>query len=194
MFYYNEIGGSMFYTIRRIRRVDPAARNYLEIILLYPGVHALGWYRISRFFYQLHLIFIAKIIMSIGRLFTGIEIHPAARIGKGLFIDHGLGVVIGETSTIGNNVTIFQGVTLGGRGNETTKKRHPTLCDGVMVAAGAKVLGPITIGKDAKVGANAVVLKDVPAFATAVGIPARIILSEEREAISDDLCSLEDKR
>jgi len=183
----------MFYTLRRIRRVDPAARNVIEILLLYPGVHALGWYRISRFFYQLHLIFIAKVFMSIGRFFTGIEIHPAARIGKGLFIDHGLGVVVGETTTIGNDVTIFQGVTLGGRGNETEKKRHPTLCDGVMIAAGAKVLGPITIGKEAKIGANAVVLKDVPAFATAVGVPARIIPKEERESITDDLCSLYEK-
>lgn len=184
----------MFYTLQRIRRVDPAARNYLEILFFYPGLHALGWYRIARLFYQLRLIFIAKIFMSIGRFFTGIEIHPGARIGKGLFIDHGLGVVIGETTTIGNDVTIFQGVTLGGRGNETEKKRHPTLCDGTMIAAGAKVLGPITIGKEAKVGANAVVLKDVPAFATAVGIPARIILKEERESIGDDVCSLDDKR
>jgi serine O-acetyltransferase len=184
----------MFYTLRRIRRIDPAARNYFEIVLLYPGVHALGWYRIARFFYQIRFVLIAKIVMSIGKFFTGIEIHPGARIGKGLFIDHGLGVVIGETTTIGNDVTMFQGVTLGGRGNETTAKRHPTICDGAMIAAGAKVLGPITVGKDAKIGANAVVLKDVPAFATAVGIPARIILKDERETIQDDVCSLDEKR
>jgi serine O-acetyltransferase len=183
----------MLYTIQRIRRVDPAARNILEIILLYPGLHALGWYRVAHFFYKIRLILLAKVLMNLGKVLTGIEIHPAAKIGKGLFIDHGLGVVIGETTIIGNDVTIFQGVTLGGRGNETTKKRHPTLCDGVMVAAGAKVLGPITIGREAKIGANAVVLADVPPYATAVGIPARIILKEERKSITDDVCSLDEK-
>jgi serine O-acetyltransferase len=184
----------MFYTIQRIRRVDPAARNTLEVLLLYPGLHALGWYRVANFVYKLRLVLLAKVLMNLGKLLTGIEIHPAAKIGKGLFIDHGLGVVIGETAVIGRDVTIFQGVTLGGRGNETTKKRHPTICDGAMIAAGAKVLGPITIGKEAKVGANAVVLTDVPAYATAVGIPARIILKEERVKLTDDVCSLDEKR
>jgi len=184
----------MFYTIQRIRRVDPAARNTLEVLLLYPGLHALGWYRVANLVYKLRLVLLAKVLMNLGKLLTGIEIHPAAKIGKGLFIDHGLGVVIGETTVIGRDVTIFQGVTLGGRGNETTKKRHPTICDGAMIAAGAKVLGPITIGKEAKVGANAVVLTDVPAYATAVGIPARIILKEERVKLTDDVCSLDEKR
>jgi len=184
----------MFYTIQRIRRVDPAARNVLEVVLLYPGLHALGWYRVANVVYKLRLVLLAKLLMNLGKLLTGIEIHPAAKIGKGLFIDHGLGVVIGETTVIGRDVTIFQGVTLGGRGNETTKKRHPTICDGAMIAAGAKVLGPITIGKEAKVGANAVVLTDVPAYATAVGIPARIILKEERVKLTDDVCSLDEKR
>jgi serine O-acetyltransferase len=182
----------MFYTIQRIRRVDPAARNILEVILLYPGLHALGWYRIAHLLYQIKLILLAKLLMNLAKVLTGIEIHPAARIGKGLFIDHGMGVVIGETTTIGNDVTIFQGVTLGGRGNETAKKRHPTICDGAMIASGAKVLGPITIGKEAKVGANAVVLKDVPAYATAVGIPARIVIKEELASLTEDICSLED--
>ena len=184
----------MFYTIQRIRRVDPAARNTLEVLLLYPGLHALGWYRVANLVYKLRLVLFAKIFMNLGKWLTGIEIHPAAKIGKGLFIDHGLGVVIGETTVIGRDVTFFQGVTLGGRGNETTKKRHPTICDGAMIAAGAKVLGPITIGKEAKVGANAVVLTDVPAYATAVGIPARIILKEERVKLTDDVCSLDEKR
>jgi serine O-acetyltransferase len=184
----------MFYTIQRIRRVDPAARNVLEVVLLYPGLHALGWYRVANVVYKLRLVLLAKLLMNLGKLLTGIEIHPAAKIGKGLFIDHGLGVVIGETTVIGRDVSIFQGVTLGGRGNETTKKRHPTICDGAMIAAGAKVLGPITIGKEAKVGANAVVLTDVPAYATAVGIPARIILKEERVKLADDVCSLDEKR
>ena len=181
----------MFYTIKRIRKSDPAAKSYLEVLLTYPGLHVLYWYRISRFFYLIKLHLLAKLIMNIGKFLTSIEIHPGARIGKGLFIDHGIGVVIGETTVIGNNVTIYQGVTLGGRGNETTVKRHPTLCDGVMIAAGAKVLGDIQIGKDAKVGANAVVLTDVPAGATAVGIPARIILKENKPENFDEICSLE---
>ena len=184
----------MFYTIKRIRQSDPAAKSYLEVVLTYPGLHVLFWYRIARFFYLVRLQLLAKIIMNIGTFLTRIEIHPGAKIGKGLFIDHGFGVVIGETTVIGNNVTIYQGVTLGGRGNETTTKRHPTLCDGVMIAAGAKVLGDIQIGKDAKVGANAVVLVDVPAGATAVGIPARIILKEDRPSNIDEICSLEETR
>jgi serine O-acetyltransferase len=184
----------MLYTIKRIRQRDPAAKSYLEVILTYPGLHVLFWYRIARFFYLVRLQLLAKIIMNIGTFLTRIEIHPGAKIGKGLFIDHGFGVVIGETTIIGNNVTIYQGVTLGGRGNETTTKRHPTLCDGVMIAAGAKVLGDIQIGKDAKIGANAVVLVDVPAGATAVGIPARIILKEDRPSNIDEICSLEETR
>jgi serine O-acetyltransferase len=184
----------MLYTIKRIRQSDPAAKSYLEVILTYPGLHVLLWYRIARFFYLVRLQLLAKIIMNIGTFLTRIEIHPGAKIGKGLFIDHGFGVVIGETTIIGNNVTIYQGVTLGGRGNETTTKRHPTLCDGVMIAAGAKVLGDIQIGKDAKIGANAVVLVDVPAGATAVGIPARIILKEDRPSNIDEICSLEETR
>lgn len=184
----------MFYTIKRIRQSDPAAKSMLEVLLTYPGLHVLFWYRLSRLFYLVHLSLIAKLFMNIGSFLTRIEIHPGAKIGKGLFIDHGFGVVIGETTVIGNDVTIYQGVTLGGRGNETTTKRHPTLCDGAMIAAGAKVLGNITIGKDAKVGANAVVLVDVPAGATAVGIPARIILKTDQPQNMDEICSLEQTR
>ena len=184
----------MFYTIKRIKQSDPAAKSYLEVILTYPGLHVLFWYRIARFFYMIRLQLLAKIIVNIGTFLTRIEIHPGAKIGKGLFIDHGFGVVIGETTVIGNDVTIYQGVTLGGRGNETTAKRHPTLCDGAMIAAGAKVLGNIKIGKDAKVGANAVVLVDVPAGATAVGIPARIILKADRPSNIDEICSLEETK
>jgi serine O-acetyltransferase len=156
---------------------DPAARTYLEVILTYSGLHAIWTYRIAHWFYKKRFYFIARAISQISRFFTGIEIHPGAKIGRRFFIDHGMGVVIGETCEIGNNVTIFQGVTLGGTGKEKGK-RHPTLKDNVLVAAGAKVLGSITIGENSKIGAGSVVLKDVPANATVVGIPGRVVVQD----------------
>lgn len=154
---------------KSIKQRDPAARNSLEILLLYPGVRALINYRIAHFFYKIHLRFLARLISNMGRFCTGIEIHPAAKIGKNLFIDHGHGVVIGETAEIGDNCTIYQNVTFGGTGKEKNK-RHPTLKDNVIVGAGAKILGNITIGSNVKVGANSVVLKNVPDNCTVVGI------------------------
>jgi serine O-acetyltransferase len=165
------------YEIKNILEKDPAAKNWVEVILLYPSIHAIMLYRIAHFLYNHKIYFISRAISQIVRLFTGIEIHPGAKIGKGLFIDHGMGVVIGETTEIGDNVTLYQGVTLGGTGKDTGK-RHPTLENDVVVGAGAKVLGPIKIGSGSKIGANAVVLKDVLANATAVGIPARVIFEK----------------
>ena len=160
--------------IEAVQKRDPASRGKFEIFLTNQGVHAILSYRIAHFLYINNLKFIAKIISQISRFFTGIEIHPAAFIGKGLLIDHGSGVVIGETAIIGDDCTLFHGVTLGGRGN-TKGKRHPTLYNGVFVGAGAKILGNIEIGNNVKIGANAVVLTDVPDGATAVGVPARIV-------------------
>ena len=166
------------YNIRRTMENDPAAHSKIEVLLLYPHIKAIGIHRIAHCFYRMHLFFLARFISNIARFWTGIEIHPGAKIGKGFLIDHGMGVVIGETAEIGDNCQIYHGVTLGGRGTLHTK-RHPTLEDGVMIGAGAKCLCNITIGKGAKVGANAVVLQDVPPYATAVGVPARIIMPKE---------------
>ena len=141
----------------------------MEILLLYPGVHALVWYRVAHFFFNIKLKFVARLLSNLARFFTGVEIHPGAKIGKNLFIDHGMGVVIGETAVIGNNCTIYQNATLGGTGKQHNK-RHPTLGNNVVVGAGAKVLGNITIGNNVKIGANAIVLKDVPSDCTVVGI------------------------
>lgn len=162
------------YDINTILKNDPAARSSLEVLLLYPSIHALIFYRISHFLYSKKLFFLARFISQIGRFLTGIEIHPGAKIGRGLFIDHGMGVVIGETTEIGDDVTLYHGVTLGGTGKHKGK-RHPTVGNNVVVGTGAKVLGPITIGDNSKIGANAVVLKDVPSNATAVGMPARVV-------------------
>ena len=170
-----------------IKQRDPAARNNLEILLLYSGVHAVLWYRISHFFYRIKFKFLARWIMTFTRFRTGIEIHPAAQIGKNLFIDHGMGVVIGETAVIGDNCTIYQGVTLGGTGKEHNK-RHPTLGDNVIVGAGAKVLGNISIGNNVKIGANSVVLKDVPDNCTVVGV-GRIINAQEPSVCSQCDCA-----
>ncbi len=152
---------------------DPAAYTYLEVILLYQGLHAIFYHRIAHFFYSIRLEFLARLISQFSRCLTGIEIHPGAKIGRALFIDHGMGVVIGETSVIGDNVTLYQGVTLGGTGKQKTK-RHPTIGNNVVVGAGAKILGNITIGDNSYIGANAVVIKDVPANSTIVGVPGRI--------------------
>lgn len=152
---------------------DPAARTKLEVLLIYQSIHVLIFYRIAHGLYKIKLFFLARLISQLGRFFTGIEIHPGAKIGKGLFIDHGMGVVIGETAEIGDNVTIYHGVTLGGTGKDKGK-RHPTIGNDVIIGCGAKILGPISIGDGAKIGANSVVLKNVPKGKTAVGIPAVI--------------------
>ena len=159
---------------------DPAARNILEVILLYSGLHAIIFYRIAHPLYLMKVPILPRLISQVARFLTGIEIHPGAAIGKGLFIDHGMGVVIGETSIIGDNVTLFQGVTLGGTGKEKGK-RHPTLGDNVVVGTGAKVLGNIAIGDNVAIGANAVVIKDVPSNSTVVGVPGRIVKQEGKE-------------
>ncbi len=224
----------MFYHIKKdieyIINNDPAARSKLEVFLLYPSIHALIMYRISHFLYRKEYFFLARFISQLSRFFTGIEIHPGARIGEGILIDHGMGVVIGEATIIGNRVTIYQGVTLGATGNEKQWKRHarigegilidhgmgvvigeatiignrvtiyqgvtlgatgnekqwkrhPTIGNDVVIGSGAKVLGPINIGDNVKIGSNAVVLQDVPSNATAVGIPAKIILPKEFESV-----------
>ncbi|MDN7243723.1 serine O-acetyltransferase [Planococcus sp. N028] len=156
---------------------DPAARSYFEVMLTYSGLHAIWAHRIAHFFFKKNWFFLARVISQISRFFTGIEIHPGAVIGRRFFIDHGMGVVIGETCEIGNNVTLYQGVTLGGTGKEKGK-RHPTLQDNVLVATGAKVLGSITIGANSKVGAGSVVLKNVPANSTVVGIPGKVVIQD----------------
>lgn len=153
---------------------DPAARNKFEIWLTYSGVHALSWHRFAQRLYKMHLRLMARIASQLSKFFTGIEIHPAAQIAAGVFIDHGAGVVIGETASVGAGTVIYQGVTLGGTGKESGK-RHPTVGEHCVISAGAKVLGNITIGDYAKIGAGAVVLKDVPPYSTAVGVPARIV-------------------
>ena len=161
------------YDIENVMKNDPAARTKLEVLLIYQSIHVLIFYRIAHGLYKIKLFFLARLISQSGRFFTGIEIHPGAKIGKGLFIDHGMGVVIGETAEIGDNVTIYHGVTLGGTGKDKGK-RHPTIGNDVIIGCGAKILGPISIGDGAKIGANSVVLKNVPKGKTAVGIPAVI--------------------
>lgn len=168
------------YDLDRVLKEDPAARSKLEVFLLYPSINALIVYRIAHKLYNKKCFFLARLLSQLARFFTGIEIHPGAKIGKGLFIDHGMGVVIGETAEVGDNVTIYHGVTLGGTGKDKGK-RHPTVKDNVIIGAGAKVLGPIIIGNDVKIGANSVVLKDVPDNATAVGIPAKIIVKDKKK-------------
>ena len=153
---------------------DPAARTHWEILTTYPGVHALLMHRVAHFLWQKRLFWLARFSSHLARFLTGIEIHPGASIGHRVFIDHGMGVVIGETAIIGDDCTLYHGVTLGGT-SWNKGKRHPTLENGVVIGAGAKILGPITLGAGAKVGSNAVVVKDVPANATAIGIPARIL-------------------
>ena len=169
-----------------VKEKDPAARSSLEILLTYSGLKAVRSYRRAHWFYQHKWFTIARIISQRAQHKTGNEIHPGAQIGKGLFIDHGMGVVIGETTVIGDNCLLYQGVTLGGTGKDKGK-RHPTLGDNVMVGAGAKVLGPINIGNNVKVAANAVVLKDIPDNCTAVGVPARIARMAGQKVQQQDL-------
>lgn len=156
---------------------DPAAKSLFEIALLYPGPKAILFYRIAHFFYGKRFYFLARFFCEFGRWLTGIEIHPGAVVGRRLVIDHGMGVVVGETAEIGDDCILFHGVTLGGVSFDE-KKRHPTLGNSVLVGTGAKILGPITIGDHARIGANSVVTKDVPAYATAVGIPAKVTVSD----------------
>jgi serine O-acetyltransferase len=184
-------------TFRKIQRdfnaalsMDPAATSRIEVVLTYAGFHALLFYRLAHWMSKKRVPFVPRVLSQFARFITGIEIHPGAMIGSGLFIDHGMGVVIGETTEIGDNVTLFQGVTLGGTGKQRGK-RHPTIGSHVVVGAGAKVLGPITIGDYVKIGANSVVLQDVPDHSTVVGIPGRIVrIKDERvadEALMDHI-------
>ena len=178
--------------IQSVFHRDPAARNAFEVVTCYPGLHAVWLHRVAHALWVNGWKWLARVVSNFGRWLTGIEIHPGARIGRRFFIDHGMGIVIGETAEIGNDVTLYQGVTLGGT-SWNKGKRHPTLEDGVVVGAGAKVLGPFTVGAGAKIGSNAVVTKAVPAGPTAVGIPGRIILKPDdeqeakRQAIAEKL-------
>ena len=187
--------------VESVKQRDPAAKNGVEILLLYSGVHAIFAYRVSHKLYIGKHYFSARLVSQLAKFFTGIEIHPGATIGKGLFIDHGTGVVIGETAEIGDNCTLYQGVTLGGTGKDVGK-RHPTLGNNVMVGAGAKVLGPFKIGDNSKIASNAVVLDEIPPDSTAVGIPARVVKRGGRkldnmdqihipDPVSQELCKLE---
>ncbi|MCU7844631.1 MAG: serine O-acetyltransferase [Candidatus Thiodiazotropha sp. (ex Monitilora ramsayi)] len=166
--------------IQSVFERDPAARNTLEVLTAYPGVHALIFHRLSHRLWNLGLKWLARMLSHIGRWLTGIEIHPGAVIGRRFFIDHGMGVVIGETAVIGDDCTLYHGVTLGGTSWEKGK-RHPTLSDNVVVGAGAKVLGPILVGEGARIGSNSVVVKDVPAGATVVGVPGKLITARQQE-------------
>lgn len=161
---------SLYEDARNIVNKDPACRNILEAIILYSGFHAILFHRIAHLLYRMKLYFLARLVSQISRFITGIEIHPGAKIGKRLFIDHGMGIVIGETATVGNDCTIYHNSTLGGTGKDKNK-RHPDIGNNVMVGSGAKILGPIRIGNNVKIGANSVVLKDVSDNATVVGIP-----------------------
>lgn len=164
--------------IETVLNNDPAAKSKLEIIFCYPGFHAILFYRVAHWFWVKDFFFIGRLLSHLGRFFTGIEIHPGATIGKRFFIDHGMGVVIGETAEIGNDVTLYHGVTLGGVSLEKVK-RHPTVEDNVVIGSGAKVLGPFTVKKNARIGSNSVVVKEVPEDATVVGIPGKIVKSTE---------------
>ena len=168
--------------IDAIMNRDPAARSRLEVLTCYPGLHAVLFHRLAHGCWNMGFKWLGRFVSHLGRFFTGIEIHPGARVGRRVFIDHGMGVVIGETADIGDDCTIYQGVTLGGTSLYKGEKRHPTLGTGVVVSAGAKVLGGFVVGDGARVGSNAVVLKPVPPGATAVGIPARIILPDSPPA------------
>lgn len=181
------------------KQCDPAARSKFEIFLTYSGVHALSRHRVANFFYRIHFKLLARIISQAGKFFTGIEIHPAAKIASGVFIDHGSGVVIGETSVVEKGVIIYQGVTLGGTGKDRGHRRHPIVKEGAIISCGAKVLGGITVGEHAKIGAGSVVLKDVPPYATVVGIPGRVVRingekidgeTENKDVIVEEICSL----
>ena len=182
---------SLRYDINAIKERDPAARNSLEVLLLYPGLHAIIWHRIAHFFYKRKFFFIARLISQFARWMTGIEIHPGAKIGKGVVIDHGMGVVIGETAEVGDDCTIYQNVTLGGTGKDHGK-RHPTIGKNVLIGSGAKVLGPFTVGDNSKIAANAVVLNEVPPDSTCVGVPARVVRRNGRKVCDMDQIHIPD--
>ncbi len=177
--------------IRAIKERDPAARNIFEVLLLYPGLHAIMWHRPAHFLYKHKCYFIARLLSQLVRFFTGIEIHPGAKIGRGVFIDHGMGVIIGETAEVGDNCTIYQNVTLGGTGKDVGK-RHPTIGNNVMIGSGAKVLGPFKVGDNSKIAANAVVLSEVPSNSTCVGVPARLVKIEGRRVADLDQIHIPD--
>jgi serine O-acetyltransferase len=180
-----EIFGRIGEDIRSIRERDPAARSWLEVLLCYPGLWAVWIYRISHGLWRAKLLLAARVLSQVARFFTGVDIHPGALLGRRIFIDHATGVVIGETAVVGNDVTIYQGVTLGGTGKEHGK-RHPTICDGVFIGNNANVLGNITVGENSRVGAGSVVLSDVPPNSTVVGVPAHIVYrSGQRVLITD---------
>ncbi len=177
--------------IEMVHLRDPAARSNLEIFFCYPGLCAIWFHRLANWFWNHNLLFLGRFTSALGRFFSGIEIHPGATIGRRVFIDHGMGVVIGETAEVGNDVLIYQGVVLGGTALER-KKRHPTVGDGVVIGSGAKIIGNITIGNCSKIGAGSVILKDVPDGATAVGIPGRIVQEDRKCAIDLDHGELPD--
>jgi serine O-acetyltransferase len=176
--------------IRVIFERDPAARSMLEVIFCYPGFHAVLLHRVAHWLYNRRRFVLARIVSQFSRFITGIEIHPGAKIDEGLFIDHGTGVVIGETAEIGKNVTMYQGVTLGGTGKEKGK-RHPTIGDNVMISTGAKVLGNIKIGNNVKIGAGSVVIKDVPDNCTVVGVPGRVVVINGRHVLSAEVSPID---
>ncbi|WP_298266612.1 serine O-acetyltransferase [Geobacter sp.] len=165
--------------IQSVQERDPAARSALEVFFCYPGLHAIWFHRLSHWYWRHEFFFLGRFLSHLGRFFTGIEIHPGATIGRRLFIDHGMGVVIGETAEIGDDVTIYHGVTLGGVSLEK-KKRHPTIGSNAIIGSGAKVLGPFTVGDGAKIGSNSVVVKEVPPNASVVGIPGRVVMATEK--------------
>ncbi|MBI3591310.1 MAG: serine O-acetyltransferase [Candidatus Melainabacteria bacterium] len=171
--------------VKNIQKKDPAAGSFLEVLLCYPGLHAILFHNFAHFLYKLQIPILPRLVSHISRWFTGIEIHPGAKFGKRVFIDHGKGVVIGETSVVGDDVVIYQGVTLGGTSTKKVK-RHPTLGNNIVVGCGAKILGNITVGDNCQIGANSVVIKDVPANSTVVGIPARIVMHQGRKVSERD--------
>ena len=171
--------------VANVRQHDPAAKSRLEVFLCYSGLHAVWFYRVNHWLWNHRVFLLARMLSQAARFLTGIEIHPAAKIGRRLFIDHGQGVVIGETAIVGDDVTLYQGVTLGGTGKEHGK-RHPTLEDGVVVGSGAKILGNITVGKNCRIGAGSVVLRNVPENSTVVGVPGHIIFREGKRVVITD--------
>ncbi len=176
--------------IRAVFERDPAVKSVLEVILCYPGFHAVQMHRVAHWFYRRGWMVTARFISQVARFLTGIEIHPGATIGQGLFIDHGMGVVIGETAEIGDNVTLYQGVTLGGTGKEKGK-RHPTIGNNVVISTGAKVLGSITIGDNVKIGAGSVVLRNVPPNCTVVGVPGKVVVRNGRHLADGDMSAID---